>query len=243
VFILAFDTSSVCGSVAVLEGTNVLAQLRWELEGSHGELLTPAIEKVLFTSGVSIEEIQLIAIGHGPGSFTGVRVAVNAARAFSFARNTPIMTFDSLEILAAGVERKDLPVLALVNAQKNLLFAATYNWNGSFWEKAAPFSTITTDSVETVFDSIHSEHLCLGDGCLEFADLIPETKLKYWVRDPSQSDYPDAEVVGRLAFHSFGQSSGQTFGQRPTSVWNQVQALYIRASGAEETLAKNRANK
>lgn len=226
---LAFDTSSAKGGVAVLDGEKVLSHLAWEREGSHGELLTPAIEQALRDSNRKIHELQLIALGHGPGSFTGVRIAVNAARALAFANKTPVMAFDSTEVLAGAVDDHDLPVLALINAQKNQLFTSTFVWNDGEWSRKNPIETLELDAL---IDRINSPHLCVGDGYLEFADLIPATARERFVRRGGPQDFPLPEVIGRLAVRSHGR--------RPTLNWNEVQALYIRASGAEEKLEESR---
>lgn len=223
---LAFDTSSSKGGVAVLDDSKILSRLVWEREGSHGELLTPAIEQALRDAQAKAEDLQLIALGHGPGSFTGVRIAVNAARALAYANKTPLMAFDTTEILAAGVGQHDLPVLALINAQKNLLFSSTFSWQNSSWKRTAPLETI---GFEDLISRIKQPHLCIGDGYLEFAGLIPAEAKNLFVRPEDVSDFPLPEVIGRLAFEGHAR--------HPQIGWQELQALYIRASGAEETLA------
>ena len=77
--LLAFDTSTSQGGVAVFQDSHLKARHVWSREGSHGELLTPAIEKALNEAGVQAYQLDAVAIGRGPGSFTGARIAVNAA--------------------------------------------------------------------------------------------------------------------------------------------------------------------
>lgn len=226
---LAFDTSSSKGGVAVLDDSRVLSRIVWEREGSHGELLTPAIEQALKDAQIKPDALDLIAIGHGPGSFTGVRIAVNAARALGYANTTPIMAFDTAEILAAGVNHHDLPVLALINAQKNLLFASAFSWRDGGWQRQSPLETL---ELETLIASLKEAHLCVGDGYLEFAELIPAEAKTLFARREGLSDFPLPEVIGMLA--------AQSNGKRPALRWQELQALYIRASGAEETLEAKR---
>lgn len=226
---LAFDTSSAQGGVAVLDDSKLLSRIVWEREGSHGELLTPAIEQSLKNAQVKPEALDLIALGHGPGSFTGVRIAVNAARALAYANKTPIMAFDTTEILAAGVAQHDLPVLALIDAQKNLLFASSFTWRDGAWERTASLETL---ELETLITRLKDPHVCVGDGYLEFAELIPTEAKRLFVRPEGLSDFPLPEVIGQLAAHAHGK--------QPALSWQELQALYIRASGAEETLEARR---
>jgi len=226
---LAFDTSSSQGGVAVLDDSKLLSRIVWEREGSHGELLTPAIEQSLKNAQVKPEALDLIALGHGPGSFTGVRIAVNAARALAYANETPLMAFDSTEILAAGVAQHEFPVLALIDAQKNLLFASSFSWRDGAWERTSALETL---ELEALIARLHEPHICVGDGYLEFAELIPNDAKDRFVRRQGLSDHPLPEVIGQLAVRSRGK--------RPALSWRELQALYIRASGAEETLEAKR---
>ena len=106
-FTLALDTSTSQGGVAVLEGERVLSRIVWSREKSHSEFLTPNIETCLRDAGLEVRALDRIAVGRGPGSFTGIRVAINAARALAYALSKPVFTFDTMEILAAGVSDAD----------------------------------------------------------------------------------------------------------------------------------------
>lgn len=224
--ILALDTSTAQGGVAVLEGDRTLATRSWERKGSHSELLTAEIENCLKDAGRKIGQLQMIALGHGPGSFTGIRVAVNAARTLAYTLSIPVSVFDTNEILAAMVMRSDLPVLALVNAQKNAVFAATFS-HGATEPRARTLDTTMVEAHE-LEALIKTPHLCLGDGYEALFSTLTPDLLVNLVRDPAVRDFPSAETLGRLAWLSRDS--------RPPLVWKDVQALYIRASGAEEKL-------
>lgn len=225
--ILAFDTSTSKGGVAVLRDDKVLAEKTWSREGSHGELLTPALQECLESAGLGTKDLDALAIGHGPGSFTGVRVTVNAARAIAFASNLPVYVFDTAEIIAEAVTRQDYPLAILINAHKNLIFASTFEWGNGVWRRKIPLAAYELNELETI---ITSPHLALGDAFDEFAPSMNQALLKNLVRDPELSDEPNPVILGRMAY------------KRRDSVqpldWKNVQALYIRPSGAEENLRK-----
>src|SRR5262249_2519756 len=101
--VLAIECSSPEGSVAVVEGDRVLAHQSWTFSGAlgtgahqHSEQLIPSIRKCFQFSNRKITEINLVAVGNGPGRFTGVRVAVNAARTIAYSLDKPIICFSSL---------------------------------------------------------------------------------------------------------------------------------------------------
>ncbi len=232
---LAFDTSSAKGSVAILDDLKVVSETAWEREVSHGELLTPAIQKSLEEAGIAIDAIDLIAIGQGPGSFTGVRVAVNAARALAYTTNQlakktkPVMVFDSTEILAAAIKEHGHPVITIINAHKNLVFASSFFWRADEWQRQLPLQAYDFNSVVSFLDK---PHLCVGDGYAEIENALPDQLKSLFLRHSHLADHPKAVELGLLARRSIGK--------RQTFSWNEIQPLYIRASGAEEKLEEKR---
>jgi tRNA threonylcarbamoyladenosine biosynthesis protein TsaB len=239
--VLAFDTSTAQGSVAIVEGEKVLASKSWLREKSHSEFLTAEIEAVLKDANLKPKDLRALAIGHGPGSFTGIRVAVNAAKSLAYALGIKVYALDTTDILAEAVTQKpaaalaNLPLLTLINAQKNSFFAAVYESMpadpesakelGRAWRKIQPLKLIEIDELSQL---LKRPHLCVGDGCIELESFIPAELKSGFVRDQTLSDYPSASVLGRMSEMS------EKF--QASLVWNEVQALYIRASGAEEKL-------
>lgn len=226
--VLAFDTSTNRGSAAVLRDGAIVSRLSWDREGSHGEMLVPALEESLKKASAEASDLDAIAIGHGPGSFTGVRVAVNAAKALSYANGLPVYAFDTTELLAAGVLDQSLPVLALVNAHKNLVYASTFEWSGRGWVRKLDLDART---VEQVQDAVKTPHVVVGDGFEEYQEHFSmgfHSKMK---RDPRIPDDPVPESFANLL-------KDVSALPRPLD-WKAVQALYIRASGAEEKLRES----
>jgi tRNA threonylcarbamoyl adenosine modification protein YeaZ len=228
--ILAFDTSTPQGGVAVLEGERLLSSKIWSRGKSHSELLTPTIENCLSQANLSLNQIDCIAVGHGPGSFTGIRIAINVARSLAFALGKRVVAFDTTEIIAAGCKRHDLPVLVLLNAQMNLLFASTFVWDNSArrWQRRLPLQAL---SIEQLEKEISEPHLCLGEGFLDYEFLFTDALRAKLVRDTQYADDPPPEALGLLAVSSTETST--------TLDWIHLQPLYIRASGAEEKLRED----
>ena len=225
---LAFDTSSAKGSVAVFDGDRALFFREWERATTHGELLTPAIEDVLNEARIQPKDLKLLAVGCGPGSFTGARIAVNAARSLAYALAIPAHSFDTAEILASqeGLPASK-PILVIVNAQKNLVYASTFSRPAPKGARTLP---LTAMSLEELDARVPDTHLCLGDGFNEYRDLFSQDLRRRLERNPAFSDEPSAIAIGRLAW-----SVRDT---RPPLDWKALQPLYVRASGAEEKIGK-----
>ncbi|MEK7358466.1 MAG: hypothetical protein AAB250_18625, partial [Bdellovibrionota bacterium] len=154
-----------------------------------------------------------------------------AARSLAYSLSIPVYVYDTTEILAEGITRHDLPVVTLVNAQKNAVFASTFsateNKPNETWTRLTPPSMVEVGRLEAL---VNSRHLCVGDGYEALAPLLTPTLVANLVRDPSMSDFPSAEMLGKMAWNRRTE--------RKPLVWKDVQALYIRASGAEEMLKK-----
>lgn len=105
--ILAFDTSMAACSAAILHAGAALPIQRFErMERGHAEALFPMIEAVMAEAGCSFGDLTKLAVTAGPGSFTGVRAGVAAARGFALAANLPVISATSLEVMGRGLVRR-----------------------------------------------------------------------------------------------------------------------------------------
>lgn len=230
--VLAIECSSPEGSVAILEGGRILANQVWSHTNSpapgahqHSELLIPSIRMCLQFSKSKIADINLIAVGNGPGRFTGVRVAVNAARTIAFSLNKPISCFSSLEVLAAAVPAEPTNVLALFNAHKNSVYLQEFQKLG---DRYRPKSSPAVAMVDSLEEKIQQPVICVGDGYTAYeAQFSPALKKKL-IRKKTLGDFPSAGVLGLIATQDFDPVT--------TLDWESVAPLYIRASEAEEKL-------
>ncbi|MBC7742866.1 MAG: tRNA (adenosine(37)-N6)-threonylcarbamoyltransferase complex dimerization subunit type 1 TsaB, partial [Bdellovibrionaceae bacterium] len=125
--ILASETSTLLGSVALFENGAQLAYKESPRQGSHSDVINVFIEDVLKKSEKKLSDIDLFAAGIGPGSFTGIRISVNAIKTLAYCYNKPIVGINSLINLAwqcPSVE--NAPIISMINAYKNMLYIATY---------------------------------------------------------------------------------------------------------------------
>ena len=128
--VLSIDTSSKIASIAIIEDGRVLDEVHVLSEEEHSQTLMPMIEKMFNDNNMDLDEIDLIGCSRGPGSFTGIRIGIATAKAFSDAKNIPLIGIDSLEALAYSVviekENNDCEILAMINAKNDNVYAATY---------------------------------------------------------------------------------------------------------------------
>ena len=130
--VLGFDTATPDVAVAATRGGELLGEARAPAAGRprHATELLPLVERVASDAG-GWDDVDAIAVGLGPGSFTGLRIGIATARALAQGRELPLVGVRSLDALAAGIATSlpsggERPVLALIDARRSQLFAALY---------------------------------------------------------------------------------------------------------------------
>ncbi|GGD45069.1 tRNA (adenosine(37)-N6)-threonylcarbamoyltransferase complex dimerization subunit type 1 TsaB [Sinisalibacter lacisalsi] len=118
--IIAFDTSAAHCAAAVLVGDAIVAERRESMARGQAERLMPFLEEVLAEAGFGWRDLDALAVGVGPGNFTGIRIAVSAARGLALALGVPAFGVSTLEAQAEGIAR---PCLSLVDARRGMSYA------------------------------------------------------------------------------------------------------------------------
>jgi len=130
VLLLAFDTSTPAVTVALHDGTRVLVSHTVVDARRHGELLAPGIAHVLADAGRSASDLTGLAVGVGPGPFTGLRVGLMTARAMGDALRVPVTGVCTLAVIAAAIV-SDQPFLVATDARRREVYWARYTATGA----------------------------------------------------------------------------------------------------------------
>lgn len=125
--ILAMDTSNQTLAVAVLEDKKLLAQFQLNRKMNHSLTLMPAIDSVMQASGLKPTDLDRIVVAKGPGSYTGIRIAVTTAKTLATTLKIPVATVSSLAVIAANSPTNKL-IVPLFDARRNNVYAAGYHW-------------------------------------------------------------------------------------------------------------------
>lgn len=232
---IAIETSSTKGGVCFYNNNTHQVDFKtlWQREKplskssprskSHSEFFSEAIDSGLRDLEISIDQVDCYITSIGPGSFTGIRVGINAVKALCYVQNKPYLALNSLLVLAINGKQQPLPVLTIVNAFKKQVYTALYQFEGNKYKQVIAPCSLTIPELEK---SISSPVLCLGDGYDTYFDMFSNAFSENLKRDSSLSDYPE---VQQLAQHSH-------LFTRPEKDWKSLNPLYIRASEAEEKL-------
>lgn len=222
--ILAMETSTLLGGVAVIVDGQIVVEESSLRQKSHSENINPFIERCLQKAGLRLEDIDLFAVGQGPGSFTGIRVAANAGKTYSYCFNKPLVTVDSLMLLAQQAKKQPMPVLSIINAYKNMVYLGLFDVSG---EEPVYLKGPEAVPVRDLKNIIHQDCIVVGDGWEAFHEYFPEELTAKLHRNPEFPDHPLATTLGLMA-----ESRGK---KKQTLDWKSFVPLYIRASEAEET--------
>lgn len=122
--VLAIDTSSELGTAAVVVDGVVSASIASRVQSQHGETLLPLLDQLLKLAHLRVEEIDLLAVGLGPGSFTGVRIGVATAKGLSLARGTEMVGVTTSRVLARAASGDVRAIV--IDAKKDEVFVAAY---------------------------------------------------------------------------------------------------------------------
>ena len=195
--VLGFDTSSAATSACVLRSDGQAFELRpgpaalFEPPAHASELL-PRVADVLEKAGLDWPQLEAIAVGVGPGAFTGLRIGIATARALASARELGLRPVSSLAALAAGI---DAPLaLPLIDARRGQLFGALYEEGTERW---APFAATPQELAERV-RAAGGAPLAAGDGSIRFRELLEAAGIRV-EPDDSASHVVSALQVCRLA--------------------------------------------
>jgi len=141
--LLALDTSTTWASVALYDGRSVLAEETWHAQRRHGDELFPTIERLLANARLSLADVDRIAVATGPGSFTGLRVAIAAAQGLARGAGAALAGVSTLDVLAYPHAPGKQRTCALLPAGRTEWYAAMYQDRNRKWMRRSPYIVAT----------------------------------------------------------------------------------------------------
>ena len=197
-YILHLDTTTKKCSVALAQNGELMIQKELLTEEfSHSEQLHPFIEEVLKESGLKASSLSAIAISKGPGSYTGLRIGVAAAKGLCFALDLPLIALNTLEIMVQPYEVSPYSfIIPMLDARRMEVYTAIFDETKKWIQE-----TMAEVLTENTFTSIVNEQSCLiiGDGAIKFKTLYPKINASY----SSEIHYPVAKDMIALAWKKF----------------------------------------
>lgn len=170
--ILGIESSSIAASCAITEDNKLLGEFTLNHKLTHSEKLMPLIECLLSSLDLNINQIDLIAIDEGPGSYTGLRIGAAIAKGLAFSKNISLVNISSTEAIASNIKNIEVPIAVLIDARGERVFHGIYIKKSDGLELIEEIDSGTIqDFLESV--SIKYEKLIfIGDGALKHKSSI-----------------------------------------------------------------------
>ena len=220
--VLGIDTSTMTAGVGIIEGDEVLVDLKFDVKITYSEVLLSTIELALKTVGLKINDMDGFAISIGPGSFTGLRIGLSTVKGLCFGSGKPLASIPSLDALASLSLYCQYPVAPLLDAKKNQVYAAIYDTSGGNIKRESEYLVV---DVEDLVKRISKKTLFVGPGAKlyqkELTKLLGD-KAHFALNEQSLAC---GASVARIGLGKI--ASGQT-----EDITN-LEPLYIRMSEAE----------
>lgn len=193
--ILAIDTSSSVCATALLEDEKIIDENNLDSGRTHSENLMPLIKELLDRNNLSLQDINLIAVTVGPGSFTGIRIGIASIKPMAEVYNIPVASVTSLETLARNDESSKNKIV-LIDARNNQVYAGVFDCNYNLLED------YIADDINEVIKKInkYENSVIIGD-----AGILHKEVLKANIKgiEFSENNKQSAISTGRIGYKKF----------------------------------------
>jgi tRNA threonylcarbamoyladenosine biosynthesis protein TsaB len=212
--ILAIETSSELASCALLSGDTVISR---ESDGvrTHSQSVLPMVQELLAESGIGLKDVEAIAFGAGPGSFTGVRTACGVAQGLAFGADLPVLPLITLEAMAESCRARSgaFDVLTVLDARMNEVYWAQYRFDGAWHAVIEP----VLSSPEAVQPLPAEALAACGNGFAAYPDAFAG---KAFAAHADAAIVPHARALARIGAAALAAGQGLPAAQ--------AQPLYLR---------------
>lgn len=199
--IVAWDTCTIRGVLAVSEGVRLRAETYFEASKGHTGWLMPQLDMVLKDLRLAARDIDYVACGLGPGTFTGVKVGVACGKAVALGLGVPLIGIPTLDLLARGAPSSAAAVLAVMDARRGQFYAAAYRRAGERLERVTEYLCARPQRIAR-------EAASLRTGEITVAGEAPEVLVRDLERlgrvSPPDDGYPRGDTLAEMAWEMVG---------------------------------------
>lgn len=220
--ILAVETSTAVSSVALGSEQGILASAMVSRGKGHAEFLVPAIKFLCDQAGIGLPSLGGIAVGVGPGLYTGMRVGMATAKTLAQALRVPIVGIPSLDLLAFEVRYSPKLICACLDARRSEVFSAFYRQVPGGVQRVSKYFVELPERLAVEVSSRVEDVLFVGSGALLYRDRLPQHRTEWAALSRA---FPNASALLELA--------APRFFREETDPLLDLEPLYLRKSDAQ----------
>jgi len=208
--VLGLETSTAAGSLALVEDGRTVGESEIDTRLDHSARLLPTLDKLLRWAGWEVADLDAVAVGLGPGSFTGIRVGLAAAQGLALGGSIPLFGVGSFPALVRGSVLDKGIVVPLLDAGRGRIYGGRYSRNGSGIEELLPPRVIGEDGLEEL---VRGAHIVTPDGP-RFRPILEALGVREW-----EEGFPRARWIAGLA--------GERMEYDPTDELHTAEPIYL----------------
>ncbi|MEJ6469749.1 tRNA (adenosine(37)-N6)-threonylcarbamoyltransferase complex dimerization subunit type 1 TsaB [Fusobacterium watanabei] len=189
--ILGIDTSTKICTCSIFDSENgVIAETSLSVKKNHSNIVMPIIDNLFKISDLTINDIDKIAVAIGPGSFTGVRIALGIAKGLAMALNKPLIAVNELDILEAIASGNENEIIPLIDARKERVY---YKYQNKYVDDYL-INLISN------FDK-NKKYIFVGDGATNYKNILKDNLGDNAIVLPMYNAFPRASILCELALN------------------------------------------
>lgn len=197
--LLAIDASGVAGSVAYIKDGKLAGEYYICDKLTHSQTIMPMLEDMKALLNINLEEVDAVAVTSGPGSFTGLRIGVTAAKALALALEVPIVGVPTLDTMAHAMVYTEYLICPIMDARRNQVYTALYQWEGNVLNRLTEHMAVDIEEYVTKLGERKEKIIFLGDGVGVYENIIREKLQDKVVFAPSFCNLQHASVLADVA--------------------------------------------
>lgn len=203
-YVLAIDTSTESGSVALLKDYRIITEMSINAGLNHSQTILSAVSDALKKAGLEIAAVDLFGVTIGPGSFTGLRIGVSLVKGFALAASKPVVGVSTLDAIALNLFAAALPICPFMDAKRGQVYAGLYkSCPDGLPEKIIPE---TLADPKQFIEKLGTDVIMVGNGIYPYQSLIEEVLSGRYLLAPPHLNFVRASSVGLIAIEKFKKS-------------------------------------
>lgn len=233
--ILAIESSGLVASAAVVTQEKIIGEMSTNFKKTHSQTLLPMVDAVLKTTGITLDQMDAIAVSGGPGSFTGLRIGSATAKGLALALDIPIISIPTVDGIAYNLCGTDSLVCPLMDARRKQTYTGLYTFENGRMHCIVPQEAVSLEEILGEIEKLGRKVIFLGDGVPVFRETIEQKLSVPYEYAPVHLAVQRAGTLGALALLYYEEGRFESADEHKPE--------YLRPSQAERVRAEKNAAK